>query len=269
VLWRADTLHVDHQNGPGSSPIVWNDLLIIHYDGIDEQYLAALNTENGQVVWRTDRTGVMDPKPEFQKAYCTPTLVYTERGPELISPAANWVYGYHPATGSELWKATYGDLGFSTVPKPVVGNGLAYVCTSFARSRLLAVRYGGQGDVTDSHIAWTADSQIPKKPSLMLVGNDLFVANDTGIVTCFDALSGEELWRDRIGGNYSASPIFANGLIYFFSEDGRATIVRAAREFEIVAVNELGSGFNASPAVVGDSLVVRSHSDLYRIQQSR
>jgi len=265
VVWKNATLNVDHQNGPGSSPTLWNDLLIIHFDGTDKQFIAALHAHSGEVAWQTPRSGQMNPKPEMQKAYCTPTLVETARGPELISPAADWVYGYDPATGKELWKAAYGDLGFSTVPKPVSGHGLAFICTSFMRSRLLAVRYGGDGDVTDSSIIWSTDSQIPKKPSLMLVGDELFACNDAGIISCFDAQTGKEVWRERVGGNFSASPIYANGLIYFFSEEGKTTVIRASKQFEVVAVNELGDGFTASPAAVDKSLFLRSQTSLYRV----
>lgn len=269
VLWKNVGLKIDHQNGPGSSPIVWNNLMIANYDGTDTQFVAALNINDGSVAWKTERSGTMNPKPEMKKAYCTPTLVQTTRGVELISPGADWVYGYDPQTGKELWKAAYGELGFSTVPKPVIGHGLAFVCTSFMRSRLLAVKYGGSGDVTADNIVWASDSQISKKPSLMLVDNLLFVGNDAGIITCFEATSGKELWRERIGGNFSASPIYCDGLIYFFSEEGKTTVIRAADKYEAVAVNELGDGFTASPAVADNSLFLRSQTALYRIDAKR
>lgn len=265
VLWRSDELKVDHQNGPGSSPIVWGDLMIAHYDGTDKQFVAALRIADGKLAWLTERSGKMNEKAEFKKAYCTPIVVRTERGEELVSPGADWVYGYDPATGKELWKAAYGELGFSTVPRPVIGHGMAYVCTSFMRSKLLAVKLGGSGDVTSSHVAWTSDSQITKKPSMTLVGEELYMGNDTGIITCFDALTGKEIWRERIGGNFSASPLLHDGLIYFFSEEGKATVIRAGRKFEVVAVNELGDGFTASPAVVDGALFLRSQTALYRI----
>jgi len=265
VLWKNVGLKIDHQNGPGSSPIVWNGLMIAHYDGTDAQFVAALDINDGSVVWKTERSGAMNPKPEMKKAYCTPTLVQTPRGVEMISPGADWVYGYDPQTGTELWKAAYGELGFSTVPKPVIGHGMAFICTSFMRSRLLAVKYGGDGDVTASHIVWASDSQISKKPSLMLVDQLLFVGNDAGIITCFDAISGKELWRERIGGNFSASPIHCDGLIYFFSEEGKTTVIRVSDKFDLVATNQLGDGFTASPAVSGDTLYLRSQTALYRI----
>lgn len=266
VVWRNVGLKIDHQNGPGSSPIVWDGLMIAHYDGTDAQFVAALDINDGAVVWKTERSGTMNPKPEMKKAYCTPTLVQTPRGMEMISPGADWVYGYDPRTGKELWKAAYGELGFSTVPKPVIGHGMAFICTSFMRSRLLAVKYGGAGDVTTEEIVWTSDSQISKKPSLVLVDRLLFVGNDAGIITCFDAITGKELWRERIGGNFSASPIYCNGLIYFFSEEGKTTVIRADDKYDPVASSQLGDGFTASPAVSGDALFLRSQTALYRIE---
>lgn len=266
VEWRNIDLKVNHQNGPGSSPLVWEDLVVVHMDGIDQQFIAAFNIADGKLAWKTDRSGEMHPVPEMKKAYCTPVVVETDRGPELISAAANWVYGYNPRTGSELWKAHYGDLGFSTVPAPVIGHGMAYICTSYAKSQLLAVKYGGKGDVTQTHVAWKSDSQIPKKPSLLLVGEQLIVCNDTGILTCLNALSGKEEWRARVGGNFSASPLLANGLVYLFNQEGKTTVFKANRPFEVLAENELAEGCNASPAVDGRALIVRTASKLYRIE---
>ena len=266
ILWRNTELKVDHQNGPGSSPVLWHDLMIANFDGIDRQFIAAIDTLNGSVAWKTDRSGELDPTPDMKKAYSTPVVVQTERGDEVISPGANWVYGYDPQSGSELWKAYYGELGYSTVPCPVVGHGMAYVCTSFNKSILLAVKVGGQGDVTQSHVAWVNDSQIPKKPSLLLSDKELLCCNDSGVITCLDAIDGSELWRARVGGNFAASPLLAGGLVYLFDQEGKCTILKAGREHKIIAVNELAEGCNASPAVADDALIVRTSGHLYRIE---
>lgn len=267
ILWRNEDYHVDHENGPGSSPILWEDLVIIHFDGRDDQYVVGLNVADGSLAWKTDRSGELSPIPDVKKAYCTPLIVQMSDSVELVSPGSTWVYGYDPRTGSELWKANYGELGFSTVPCPVAGNGIAYICTSFNKSKLLAVKFGGRGDVTDSHVVWTSDSQIPKKPSLLLSGQELLSCNDTGVVTCFDALSGETLWRARVGGNFAASPILAGGLIYLFDQDGKGTVLRAGREHVEVATNSLDEGCNASPAVAEDAIILRTAGHLYRIEQ--
>lgn len=269
VKWRNTELKVDHQNGPGSSPLAWEDLLFVHMDGTDQQFIAALRIEDGSLAWKTERSGEMHPQPEMKKAYCTPVLVETAAGVELISPAANWVYAYDPRSGSELWKAAYGGLGFSTVPAPVSGHDMAYVCTSFSKSQLVAVKYGGRGDVTATHVVWKSDSQMPKKPSLVLRGEELYVCNDTGIVTCLNALNGSEIWRARVGGNFSASPLLAGEHLYLFDQEGKTTVLRAGREFSIVAENVLAEGCHASAAVVGDDLIVRTDTQLYRLTAQR
>ena len=266
-IWEQRTLTVDHQNGPGASPIVWNDLLIAQYDGIDRQFVAALDKRTGKIVWNTPRSGKLNDRPEFQKAYATPHIVEVDGKPILISPGADWVYGYDPASGQEIWRISYGGLGFSTVPRPVIGNGMAYIVTSFMQSKLLAVRYDGQGDVSESHVVWTSGRQIPKKPSLLLIGDELYLLSDAGIWTCVDAKTGEEHYRHRLGGQYSASPLFADGHIYLWSQEGVATVIKPGTEYVEVAQNEMKSGFMASPAVVDDALFVRTETHLFRIEK--
>ena len=268
TVWKNQTLQVNYQNGAGSSPILWGNLLIIHFDGIDHQYLAAFDKSSGEVKWKTKRTGEMNPKPEMQKAYCTPLVVADENGVQLISPAADWVYSYNPATGDELWKAKYGKLGFSTVPRPVVGHGMAFICTSYMQSVLLAVKYDGRGDVTNSHIVWKSDKQIPKKPSLMLVGDELYVVSDAGIASCLDAKTGQEHWRERLTGNYSASPLMADGKIYFCDQEGKTVVIAPGKTYQKLSENTLSSGCMASPVAVDQALYLRTDTHLYRIQQA-
>ena len=264
LLWANQELHIEHQNGPGSSPVIWQDKLIVHFDGTDSQFLAAFDAETGDIAWKTMRSGPMPEKEEFCKAYCTPALISGEQD-QLISPAADWVYGYDPESGKELWRAAYGDLGFSTVPRPIVGDGLVFICTSFMRSRLLAVDYSGSGDVSETHIRWTYDRQVPQKPSLLLHERNLYLVGDKGIATCLDSRTGEVKWQERIPGQYSASPLFANGLIYLFNAEGLTTVIKPGDSYEVVAENRLDEGFMASPAVKGNSLFLRTDGHLYRI----
>jgi outer membrane protein assembly factor BamB len=267
ILWRNDGLKLEHQNGPGSSPVVWNDLAIVHLDGTNTQSIAALKLASGEVAWQTVRSGQMDPTPELQKAYCTPLLVQTGDRPLLISPAANWVYGYDARDGREIWKASYGQLGFSTVPRPVISGDRVYVATSYMQSRLLAVKFDGTGDVTASHISWTSDKQIPQKPSLIAREGRLYFVSDKGIARCLDAATGDEKWFSRLPGDYSASPLSAEDRLYFFNQDGICTVLKTGDTFEKVAENRLDSGFMASPAVAGKALYLRTASALYRIEQ--
>lgn len=267
ILWSNRKLKIDHQNGPGASPILWKDLLIAQYDGIDRQFVAALNKRTGDVAWNVKRSGELPQRREFQKAYATPHIVVTGGHPVLISPGSDWVYGYNPANGEELWRIRYGQLGFSTVPRPVIGHGMAFVVTSFMKSRLLAVRYDGEGDVSSSHVVWKSDRQIPQKPSVLLVGDHLYLVNDAGIATALDAKTGKEVWRERLNGKFAASPLYADGRIYACGQEGKVTVFAPDDKFKSLAVNEMPDGIMASPAAVGSELYIRTESQLVRIEK--
>ena len=144
---------------------------------------------------------------------------------------------------------------------------MVYICTGYLTSRLLAVRHDGTGDVSDSHVAWQYDKQVPKKPSLILVGDELYLIADTGVLTCLDARTGERRWRKRLGGNYSASPIHADGRIYFFDEEGTTTVIRPGKSFDLLAENHLEGSFMASPAAAGSALFLRTDTHLYRVEE--
>lgn len=266
VVWKNNSIHVDHQNGPGSSPIIWEDLLIVHFDGIDAQFLTAFDRLTGEVRWQTARSGEMDPKPEFQKAYGTPLVVQAAGRPIMISPAANWVYGYNPADGTEIWKAHYGKLGFSTVPRPVAADGIVYLSTSYIQPRLLAVDYTGQGDVSASHVRWTSDRQAPRKPSMLLVQDRLYTVTDNGIAACLNAADGSEIHKVRLSGDFSASPLYAAGRLYFFGQNGTTTVFEEGPELKELARNTLSAGLMASPAAAGNALFLRTERALYRIE---
>lgn len=268
VLWRNDELKLDHQNGPGSSPVVWQDKVIIHLDGTNTQSIVALDAATGKVVWQTKRSGEMDATPELQKAYGTPLIVEIDERPLVISPAANWVYGYDARDGKEIWKAHYGQLGFSTVPRPVISGDTVYVATSYMQSRLVAVRFTGEGDVTTSHITWKSDKQIPQKPSLIALDGRLYFVSDKGIVRSLKADTGEEIWFERLPGDYSASPLEAGGKLYFFNQDGVCTVLEAGDTFKQLAQNKLDGGFMASPAVAGNAMYLRTGTSVYRIEQN-
>ena len=266
VLWRNDALKIDHQNGPGSSPVVWRDKIIIHFDGMDQQFIAALDGATGDVAWQTKRSGKMEETPELRKAYGTPLIVPVKGRDLVISPAANWVYAYDAETGSEVWKASYGQLGFSTVPRPVASGDTVYVATSYMQSRLIAVRFDGEGDVSETHVAWKIDKQIPQKPSPLLHHDRLYFVSDKGIVRCVNPTTGEDIWFDRLPGDYSASPLESEGHIYFCGQNGSCTVLQAGDEFKDLAKNTLDADFMASPAVAGKSLFLRSTTHLYRIE---
>ncbi|MCA9109621.1 MAG: PQQ-binding-like beta-propeller repeat protein [Planctomycetaceae bacterium] len=266
VLWR-DTAHViEHQGGPGSSPLLFEDLLIFNCDGADDQYVVALDTQTGQERWRTNRSAPFRENPITKRAFASCLLVEHDGQPQFISPGADQIHAYDPRTGDELWHVTY--TGFSTVPAPVAANGLAYFCTGFFDTEIIAVDLDGQGNVTDSHVRWSHDKATPQTPSPLMVGGRVFIVSDKGVCTALDAQSGEQVWLKRLGGNYSASPLTDGQHIYFCCESGATKVISLDERPEIVATNKLSGQIKASPAVSGNSLYIRTDSALYRIEAS-
>jgi outer membrane protein assembly factor BamB len=275
VVWARRDLECNHFRGAGSSPILFENLLIMHFDGSDHQFVVALDKNTGKTVWRTKRSIAFndlgpDGRPEadgdFRKAFSTPHVVSVRGNPVLVSIGSKATYGYDPRTGAELWRIEE-RTSHSGSTRPVTGHGLVFYPTGFATGQLLAIRPDGRGDATGTHVVWKVQRGVPNKPSLLLFGDLIFMVNDTGIVTCLEALTGREVWKARVDGTYSASPIAAAGRIYLFSEDGKTTVIDAARQFRIVAENVLDDGFMASPAVDGTSLVLRTRTHLYRIDE--
>lgn len=266
VVWHNRSQRLDHENGPGGSPVVWENLLIFHCDGSDQQYVVALDTETGRQVWRTDRSGELRDNPDFKKAYGTP-LVTTVGGRDvLLSPAADWLYCYDPATGAELWKMNYGILGFSNVPRPVVSGGLAVISTGFMKPELLAVRLGPDA-TTPADIAWRQKRGIPNMPSPVIVGDAVYLVSDKGVASCLDLGTGDIRWTGRLGGSFSSSPLYADGKIYVGNRDGEMFVISPGDSLDLVATNSFGEGVMASPAAVENALYVRTEKALYRIEK--
>ena len=250
--------------GPGSSPIVCNDLFIVPCDGTEQQYVIALNKLTCEQVWKTKRPQMTGGENEMHKAFSSPLLTTVNGRDQIIIPGAQWVVAYDPRDGYEIWKVNYGD-GFSNVPRPIVGHGMAYICTGFMAPQLWAIALDGRGDVTGTHVMFKVPKQVTAMPSPVLVGDQLYLVNDQGVATSVNAKSGEPIWTKRISGNFSASPLFADGKLYFASQEGNTTVIRPGRKYDEIAGNKLDSQLMASPAVFDESLLLRSQSHLYRI----
>jgi len=266
VLWSRQDMPCDHFRGPGSSPILFEDLLIVNFDGFDLQYVIALDKHSGKTVWKTDRTiDYGSDNGDMKKAYCTPTVIEHRGRRQLISPAAVATIAYNPSTGDELWKVYHG--GYNAAARPLYSHGLVFINTE-GGLRLLAVRPDGTGDVTQTHIAWTCGKATPTRPSQLIVKDHLYMVNDVGIVSCLDIETGKATWTHRMGGRHSASPIHADGRIYFFDEAGKSRVIEASpEEFRLLSENQLAAGCMASPAVLDDALIVRTKTHLYRIER--
>lgn len=256
MIWKTRLDYDNGQHGSGGSPVIYDDLLIVSCDGQNTQYVVALDKATGKVRWKKFREGY--------QAYTTPLVVRLPAGDQVISPGAFRAIAYEPRTGKELWQVRYGE-GFSNVPRPVYGNGLVFICTGFQQPSLLAVRLDGRGDVTKSHTAWTLKRGVPLTPSPLLVGEELYLVSDNGIASCLDAKTGTPYWQVRLGGNHSASPLYADGRIYFLSEEGESVVIAPGKQFEALATNQLDGQTLASMAVSGGSIFVRSQTHLYRL----
>lgn len=256
IVWKTRLDYDNGQHGPGGSPVIYEDLLIVSCDGLDVQYVVALDKATGKTRWRKYRQGY--------QAYTTPLIVRLPAGDQVISPGAFRSIAYDPRTGKELWQVRYGE-GFSNVPRPVYSNGLVYICSGFQEASLLAVRVDGRGDVTKSHLAWSLNRGIPRTPSPLLVGEELYFVSDNGIASCVDAKTGTEHWRARLGGEHSASPLYADGRIYFLNEAGEAVVIAPGKEYKELARNQLEGPALASLAVAGGSIFIRSQTHLYRL----
>jgi outer membrane protein assembly factor BamB len=256
--------------------VVFKDLLIVTMDGIDLQYVVGLDKKTGKTVWKTDRSAEWndlgpDGKPisegDLRKAYSTPLITEVAGKPMMISAGAKAIYGYDPNTGEELWKVKHGGQGNAAMP--VVGHGMAFVSTGFSTPEFLAIRLdGARGDITAKNIVWRTKKGAPRMPSPILLDDFLFMLTDQGVVTCLEAPTGKEIWKERIGGDYAASMMLAGDRLYCFAQDGKATVLKAGRKFEQLAKNALASGFMASPAASGKALYLRTKTDLYRIENN-
>jgi outer membrane protein assembly factor BamB len=260
VLWRNTSLRYQPVHGNGGSPILAGDALVFSVDGASERFVVALDRGTGKVLWKTDRDTPVGKKFSFG----TPLLITVNGQKEVISPGSNVVGAYDPATGKEVWHVRY--EGYSVIPRPVYGHGLVFLSTGFDSPVLLAIRPDGTGDVTDTHVAWRMRKNAPLTPSPLLVGDELYTLSDGGVLSCLDARTGRVHYQQRLGGTYSASPLFADGKIYVQSEDGTGTVVKAGRQFEELAHNPLEERSLASFAAADGALFIRTAKHLYRIE---
>ncbi len=273
VLWRNTdaALKLMHENGPGSSAILWQDKVIFHGDGSDVQFVAALDKNSGKLAWKTMRTGEMHANPQLRKSYATPLVLDMDGKPVLFSQGANWLYGYDPADGKELWKVGYGTLGFSLSARAVAGQGMFFMSTGFMKPQIMAVKYAG---MSTPETAWSFTKSAPTMPSLLLVGGELYFVNDGGIFVCLDAKTGEEHYRERLaesdgpkrmGGTYNASPLFADGHLYVCNREGVTHVIEPGPTYRKIADNKIDAVVMASPAAVDGAFFIRTDKALIKV----
>ena len=267
VLWTRRDFPCEHWRGPGSSPILHENKLIMHFDGYDHQYIVAVDKATGETIWKVDRdVEYGTDNGDVMKAFCTPLIIEVGGQKQIISSTSKATLAYD-LTGKEIWRVTYSS--FSSTGMPLWGNGLVYLNTGFGKADLMAVKPEGTGDITGTNVVWKVTKGIGSKPSQLLVGDLIFNVHDAGVANCLDANTGEQVWTTRLGGTFSSSLLYGNGRVYFCAEDGKCTVVAADRELKILAENKLDDGFMATPAVSGDSLLLRTKTHLYCVEQPK
>jgi len=274
VVWSHREFEYYSEHGLGVSPILYRDLLIVPFDGSssgpdrklgwqkpwNQAVILALDKNTGKVQWRGRRGS-------SRIAHITPQVLSENGRDQLVSSAGDVVQGFDLKTGERIW--TVSSPGEGVVPSVVIGDGLIFTTSGFGDSTIRAVRTGGKGDVTKTHIAWESTDDVSKIPSMLYVRPFLFLITETGVAKCLRAETGEVLWRERLEGRYSASPVWADGRIYFLSEKGKTTVVRAGGEFKVLAENELNEKCCASPAVSQKHIFIRSENNLYCVGRGR
>lgn len=285
IVWANREVSFYSRHGLGASPILYGDLLIMSYDGSnpvtaagnypqvtdtertgwqipwDKALLVALDTKTGKRVWAGKR-GLS------RIAHVTSFIAKVDGKDQLISGAGDRLQGFNPQTGELIW-SIYAQ-GEGVTPSPVLGDGVVFASSGFEKTTLRAVKLGGaKGDVTETQIAWEQKKGVPTQPSPIYVKPFLYAITDGGIATCYSPTNGEIVWQERVGGNFSASPVFADGKIYFLSEAGETTVIAAGPEFKVISKNPLGEKCQASMAVSGRRLFIRSDKNLFCIRSEK
>ena len=269
IVWSTQELKYNHRHGPGGSPVIFENLLILNCDGSDIQFVVALDKTTGEIRWKKKREHIGEDrlagKSSVPMAYTTPLLIDINGTTQLLSTGSDSIVAYNPQTGDEYWWFRFD--GYSNVLRPVVGKGLVFISSGYDRPEFYAVRIDGAGDVTESHLAWNMKKASPLNPSPLIVGDELYLVSDNGIATCMDAVTGEQQWQERLGGNFTASPTFADGRIYLLDEDGVTTVIAPGKKFETLASNKLEGRTLATPAMVDNTIFLRTDTHLYRIEK--
>ncbi len=273
-IWRREDLNCEHMQGPASSPILYKDKLIVHLEGTEDPYVVALDKNTGKTVWKSIRPKeIYDPlEPVFRKSFQTPIVINVNGKELLISNGSYMCFAHDVNTGEVIWTVTYGYD--STVSQPLFWNGLVFVNSGWifednkpSFTRQFAIDPSGNGDVTETHVKWMYEDEVPQIPSPVIVDGKMYMVHDRGMLTCLDAITGKPVWKEKLKGNFNSSPIYAGGNIYFFNVKGECTIIKPGDSFQKVAENSMGETVKASPVFVKNEMVLRTQKHLYVIKE--
>ncbi len=264
IRWTSREHTYSPVHGNGSSPVLVDDMLILTCDGAAEPYTLALNASTGKEVWQKPR-GIDVPR---KFSFCTPSVIRVGNQTQVISVGSGITQGIDPKSGNVLWFVRH--EGYSIIPRPLYHKGLLFISTSYDSPQLLAIDPTGSGDVTDTHIRWTHTRGVSHTPSLIGHDDSIVMVSDGGIASALDATTGKEVWKQRLGGNFSATPLRAGNRVYFQTEEGEAVVLDLSSKSDPkeVARNTLPGRIFASYAVFGNDLIIRTENGLYRVSGS-
>lgn len=278
VKWQRRDINVRHFRGPGSSPILFENLIILTFDGIDQQFVTALDKTTGKSVWKTSRTtdyGDLDPagKPtrdgDLRKAYGTPAIFKVGEQYQLLSVGSKAAFGYDARTGKELWTIRHTEYNASA--RPVTLGDIAYINTGSERAHLVALKLTPEtkGDLTEK-LLWDRDKRNAALSSPVLINGYIFQATGAGVGVCVNLQDGSDVWSERISpGKFIASPIATKERLYFFSDAGEATVLAAGPEFKVLGRSKFQEPVTSAPAVAEGALFVRTKTHLCKISEAR
>ncbi|QDT12134.1 PQQ-like beta-propeller repeat protein [Planctomycetes bacterium K23_9] len=261
VIWKNRDLSFIPVHGNGGTPVLVAGKLIFTCDGKNDPKIVALDSTTGKVAWEVERP--VDAPKKF--SFCTPTVIDVNGHSQVIAPGSNCVLAINPADGNVIWNMSY--TGYSVIPKPVFHNGLVYLSTSYDSPSLLAIDPTGHGDVTDTHLKWSVEKNAPHTPSLIADKGLIYSISDGGIALCVDAETGDVVYKKRVGGGFSSSPVLVDDKIYYTDEAGVTTVIATGKEYKVLAENDLGERTLASMAVDGNALIMRTAEAIYRIEK--
>ena len=261
TIWKNRDYYYEPTHGNGGSPAIVNDLIVFTCDGQTQAAVIALDKMTGKMKWKTHRQTIQDKKFSFG----TPLVIEVEGETQIITQASGGLFSYD-LQGKELWKFLYD--GYSVVPKPMYANGYLYFSTGYNKAKLYVIKPTGRGDVTKTNLVYMYDREVPKNPSLLMIGDELYLHSDKGTITCLDAKTGAEHYsKRRQTKTASASPVYGDGKIYFTDERGKTVVVKPGKEYEVLAVNEVEEPVLSSMAITTGKILLRTESSLFCIKE--
>ncbi len=267
VLWHR-TIVFDDSVGPGSSPVIHDGKVILTCDGMDQQFIETLSMADGQTVWKTDRPPIDAANDEHRKAYSTPLLIKVDGITQAVVPGAQWCAAYNARDGKEIWRVNHGG-GFSVTPMPsLIGDRIVF-STGFMQPEMIVVDPTGKGDVTSTHVVWRAKKGGSRRSSMVADDKRLYSVSDDGILTVLRHEDGSTVYRERLRGKFSSSPMRVDNHIMVANHDGKIVVFESGDNYREISSVELDEQIMASPTVIGDDLLIRTAEAVYRFSKQQ